>query len=130
LRYQQTIRNQEQKQKLDFILKEQLLNIQLAFTTYTSVTRPQQLATINSNINAKIDECLNVLRILDQGGKYEYRNSANLASRDEIIESIIYDADRYTGTINEVRQLYPAINDLQSLSSRITAILKAPADSM
>ena len=33
LRYQQTIRNQEQKQKLDFILKEQLLNIQLAFTT-------------------------------------------------------------------------------------------------
>ena len=130
LRYQQTIRNQEQKQKLDFILKEQLLNIQLAFTTYTSVTRPQQLATINSNINAKIDECLNVLRILDQGGKYEYRNSANLASSDEIIESIIYDADRYTGTINEVRQLYPAINDLQSLSSRITAILKAPADSM
>lgn len=130
LRYQQTIRNQEQKQKLDFILKEQLLNIQLAFTTYTSHTRPQQLANINSNINSKIDECLNVLRILDQGGKYEYRNSANLASSDEIIESVFYEADRYTGTINEVRQLYPAINDLQSLSSRITAILKAPTDSL
>lgn len=129
LRYQQMIRNQEQKQKLDFILKEQLLNTQIAFTTYLSATHPQQLANIHTQIGQKIEECLDILRILDQGGMYEYHNSANLASADEIIEMIVYEADWYTGTISEVRQLYPAISDLQSLSSRINATIKAASDS-
>ena len=128
LRYQHTIRNQEQKQKLDFILKEQLMNIQLAFKTYPSVQHPQQLSNNHNLIKDKINECIDILRILDQGGQYSYRNTVNLAVSEEIIEIITYEKDQYTGTINEVRQLYPAINDLQSLSSRIVATLKAPID--
>ncbi|WP_157482601.1 hypothetical protein [Geofilum rubicundum] len=128
LRYQHTIRNQEQKQKLDFILKEQLMNIQLAFKTYPSINHPQQLANNHDIIKEKISQCIDILRILDQGGQYSYRNTVNLASSEEIIEIITYEKDQYTGTINEVRQLYPAINDLQSLSSRIVATLKTPVD--
>ncbi|WP_207915965.1 response regulator [Natronoflexus pectinivorans] len=124
LRYHQTIRNQEQKQKLEFVLKEQLLNIQLLFNSYSSVRHPQQLANTHVEIREKINNCINLLNILDQGGRFQYRNRVNLTSADEIIEIISYERDQYTGTIPEVRELYAPIQDLQSLSARIAATMR------
>ena len=124
LHYQHIIRNQEQKQKLDFILKDKLMNIHLAFKTYPSTQHIQQLSNNHKFIEEELNQCLEIMHIIDKGGQYPYRNVVNLATSEEVIEIIIYEKDKYTGTIGEVKQLYPAINDLQSLSSRITALLK------
>jgi PAS domain S-box-containing protein len=129
LRYQKTIRNQEQKQKLEFLLKEQLLHIQLAFKNYPSIRHPQQLQNNYEFIRVKINECNEILDILNHGGRFYYSNMVNLPTDDEIIEVIIYERDYYTGTIPEVRELIPAISDLQVLSSRVAAILRGEIDS-
>ncbi len=128
-RYQQTIRNQEQKQKLEFIFKENLLNIHLAFRTFPTISHPQQLLNTHLIIREKVSFCIDILRVLDQGGQFSNVNPANLPANDEIIEIITYWNDQYTGTIPEVRELTPAIYDLQALSSKIVAAIRSSLDS-
>jgi PAS domain S-box-containing protein len=125
LRYQQSIRNQEQKQKLEFLFKENLLHIHLAYKTFPTISHPQQLSNTHSIIREKVSQCIDVLRILDQGGQFSNANRVNLPANDEIIEIITYWNDQYTGTIPEVRELIPAIYDLQALASKIAGVLRS-----
>ena len=106
LRYQQTIRNQEQKQKLAFILKEQLMNIQLDFRYYQTANTQRQLSALHEQIRNRIEESFYILKIIDEGGTFTYRNTVNLPMNDEITEIISYTNDYYTGSISEVRDLF------------------------
>ncbi len=124
LRYQQTIRNQEQKQKLAFILKEQLMNIQLDFRYYQTANTQRQLSALHEQIRNRIEESFYILKIIDEGGTFTYRNTVNLPMNDEITEIISYTNDYYTGSISEVRDLFPPISDLQSLSTRIATTIR------
>lgn len=119
LRYQSIIRNQEQKQKLAFILKEQLMNIQFALRNYPSISHQQQITNNHEYIKEYIRRCQQLVDLMNEGGSFEYRNTVTLATTDEITETIYYETDAYTGTINEYSQLLPALLDLQSISARI-----------
>lgn len=129
LRYQQSIRNQEQKQKLEFLFKENLLNIHLAFKTFPTIQHPQQLSNTHAIIRDNVNVCIDILRVLDQGGQFTSVNSANLPANDQIAEIITYWNDQYTGTIPEVRELIPAIYDLQALASKIVGALRSSLNS-
>jgi len=125
LRYQQSIRNQEQKQKLEFLFKENLLHIHLAFKTFPTISHPQQLSNTHSIIREKVGMCIDLLRILDQGGEFTNSSAVNLPANNEKIEIITYWNDEYTGNIPEVRELIPAIYDLQALASKIVGVLRS-----
>lgn len=125
LRYQQSIRNQEQKQKLEFLFKENLLHIHLAFKAFPTIRHPQQLSNTHASIRENVSLSIDILRILDQGGQFSNTNTVNLPANDEIIENITYWYDQYTGTIPEVRELIPAIYDLQALASKIVGALRS-----
>lgn len=129
LRYQQSIRNQEQKQKLEFLFKENLLHIHLAFKTFPTIQHPQQLSNTHAAIRESVSQCIDILRVLDQGGQFSNVNTANLPRNDQIIEIINYWSDQYTGTIPEVRELIPAIYDLQALASKIVGALRSALNS-
>ncbi len=129
LRYQQTIRNQEQKQKLEFLFKENLLHIHLSFKTFSTIQHNQQLSNVHSDIREKVSYCVDILRVLDNGGNFSNINYANLPANDEIVEIITYWNDQYTGTIPEVRELIPAIYDLQALASKIVGALRSSMSS-
>ncbi|WP_088655670.1 PAS domain-containing hybrid sensor histidine kinase/response regulator [Geofilum rhodophaeum] len=122
LRYQTIIRNQEQKQKLAFILKEQLMNIQFALRNYPSISHQQQITNNHEYIKEYISRCQQLVRLMNEGGSFEYRNTVTMATTDEITETIYYETDAYTGTINEYTQLLPALEDLQSISARIAEL--------
>jgi PAS domain S-box-containing protein len=123
-RYQQTIINQEQKQKLSFILKENLQKTQLAFKSYPVLTNKEELTTSNLQIRTHLSDCMTILSILENGGSFNYRSQLNIPNTDEITSVIIYNKDLYTGNINEVRELAPHITNLQSLATRTTASLR------
>ena len=123
-RYQQTIRNQEQKQKLEFLFKENLLHIHLEFKTLSTIRHPQELAKTNAEISERIDNCRNLLRVIDQGGQFTNINTANLPHGDEITEIIEYWSDQYARTIPEVRELIPVIDDLKTLATKTISTIR------
>ena len=124
LRYQQTIRNQEQKQKLEFLLKENLLHIHLEFKAFSSIRHPQELTNTNAVIVERVENCLNLLRIIDKGGQFTNTNIANMPHGDEITEIIEYWSDQYTGAIPAVRELIPEIEELKSSATRIASTIR------
>ena len=124
IHYQNTIRNQEQKQRIEGLLKENLLHINLDFKSYSSVTHPQQLENIQKDIRDRITQSVNILEKLDNGGSVTVYKAVNLEDQDRIKEVIEYRQDEFTGTIPEIRDITPLLYELQSLSAKITGSLE------
>ncbi|MDI3520405.1 MAG: hypothetical protein PWQ17_66 [Anaerophaga sp.] len=124
IHYQNTIRNQEQKQRIEGLLKENLLHINLDFKSYSSVTHPQQLENIQTDIRDRITQSVNILEKLHNGGSVTVYKAVNLEDQDRIKEIIEYRKDEFTGTIPEIRDIPPLLYELQSLSAKITGSLK------
>ncbi|SFD98779.1 hybrid sensor histidine kinase/response regulator [Thermophagus xiamenensis] len=122
--YQETIRNQEQKQRIEGLLKENLLHINLDFKSYSSVNHPQQLSNIQRDIRNRITQSVNILEKLDKGGEITVYKAVNLEDQDSIKEVIKYRNDQYTGTIQEIRDINSLLYELQSLSAKITGSLE------
>ncbi len=122
--FQNTIRNQEQKQRIESILKENLLNVNLAFKSFPSIRHPQQLTNTQSDIRARIGQSLEILKTLDEGGQISVIKAVNLETTDQITEIITYRRDDYTGTISEVRDLIPVLYELQSLAAKMIGSVK------
>ena len=124
IHYQNTIRNQEQKQRIEGLLKENLLHINLDFKSYSSVTHPQQLENIQKDIRDRITQSVNILEKLDNGGSVTVYKAVNLEDQVRIKEVIEYRQDEFTGTIPEIRDITPLLYELQSLSAKITGSLE------
>lgn len=124
IHYQNTIRNQEQKQRIEGLLKENLLHINLDFKSYSSVTHPQQLENIQKDIRDRITQSVNILEKLDNGGSVTVYKAVNLEDQYRIKEVIEYRQDEFTGTIPEIRDITPLLYELQSLSAKITGSLE------
>ena len=122
--YQETIRNQEQKQRMEGLLKENLLHINLNFKSYSSVTHPQQLKNIQEDIRKRITHSVNILEKLDKGGDINVIKAVNMEGQDRIKEIIQYKNDEYTGSIQEIRDITPLLYELQSLSAKITGSME------
>jgi len=129
LHYQNTIRNQEQKQRIESLLKENLLNINLNFRSYSAVTHPQQLNNLQNEIRQSINRSLKIIEKLNQGGSVTVVKAVNLEDADRITEVIDYQHDEFTGTISEIRDIPSILYELQSLSAKITGSLKGQMDS-
>ena len=130
--YQDTIQNQEQKQRIESLLKENLLHINLDFKAYSSVTHPQQLKNIQEDIRSRIDRAVTLIDKLDNGGHVTIKETVNTENQDQVEEVIKYRKDKYTGTIPEVRDIPSMLYELQSLSARITGTMEGnlAADSL
>ncbi|WP_291856499.1 PAS domain-containing protein, partial [Marinilabilia sp.] len=124
LHYQNTIRNQEQKQRIESLLKENLLNINLNFRSYSSITHPQQVNNLQNEIRQRINRSLKILEKLDKGGSVTVVKAVNMEDADRITEVIEYQPDEFTGTISEIRDIPSMLYELQSLSAKITGSLK------
>ncbi len=124
LHYQDTIRNQEQKQRIEALLSENLLHINLDFKSYSNITHPQQLTNVQSEIRERIKRCLNILNKLDKGGSITVVKAVNMEDMDRIQEVIEHQPDEYTGSISEIRDITPLLYELQSLSAKMTGSLK------
>jgi PAS domain S-box-containing protein len=122
--YQNTIYNQEQKQKIESLLKENLLHINLAFKSYSSIKHPQQLTNIQTDIRTRINRSINILEKLDEGGSIMVEKAVNMEDMDRVTEIVNYNKDEYSGTISEIRSITPMLYELQSLSAKITGALK------
>jgi len=125
LRYHQLIRNQEKKQRLEFILKENILLIHMEFKTFPTINNSQELTNSNTIIKKRINNCLELIRILDLGGEFINNNNTNLILKSEIEERIEYRKDKYTGNIPEVKDLIPFIKDIETLTPKIVNIIRA-----
>ncbi|MGQ1889309.1 response regulator [Thermophagus sp. OGC60D27] len=124
IHYQETIRNQEQKQRMEGLLRENLLHINLIFKSFSSITHPQQLNNIQEDIRNRITQSVNILEKLDKGGDVTVIKAVNMEDQDRIQEVIKYRNDEYTGTIQEIRDIAPLLYELQSLSAKITGSLE------
>lgn len=124
IRIQSTIRNQENKQRMEALLKENLLDINLSFKSYSTIDHPQQLSNVQNEIRNDINESINILEKLDKGGSITVVKAVNMEDVDRITEVIEYQNDEYAGTIPEIRDIIPLMYELQSLSARITGSIK------
>ena len=120
-RYQKLIYNQEQKQKIEKVLQKNILKLNLLFKDFSNVDHPQRLTNTKNSINELITECLNIVEILDRGGTLNEVKPVNLQDQELVTEVIIHEIDGFTGTIPEIRELSPKVNDLSLLASKIYA---------
>ncbi|MGQ1785176.1 MULTISPECIES: PAS domain-containing hybrid sensor histidine kinase/response regulator [unclassified Saccharicrinis] len=125
LRYQEVIHNQEQKKKVEKVLQKNILKLNLLFKDYPSIDHPQELANTQNNITNLVTECLNIVEILDRGGTLNEVKPVNLQDQELVTEVIVHKVDEFTGTIPEVRELAPKVNDLNVLASKISAIISS-----
>ena len=70
-----------------------------------------------------VTECIHIIEILDEGGTLNEVKPVNLQDQEIITEVIVHEVDKFTGTIPEIRELAPKINDLQLLSTKIAQII-------
>ncbi len=124
LHYQNSIRNQEQKQRIEALLKENLLHINLNFRIYPAITHPQQLSNTQTDIRDRIKRCISILKKLDKGGSITVIKAVNREDTDLAREVIEYQNDEYTGRISDIRDIAPLLYELQSLSAKTTGALK------
>ena len=123
VRYQQVIHNQEQKQKIEKVLQKKILKLNLLFKDFSNIDHPQELSNTKNNITNLVTECINIVEVLDRGGTLSEVKPVNLQDKELITEIIVHEVDEFTGTIPEIRELLPKINDLNLLASRITSII-------
>ncbi len=128
IRYQKIIHNQEQKQKIEKVLQKNILKLNLLFKDFTGIEHPQQLTNTQNNINNLVAECLNIVEILDLGGTLNEIKPVNLQNQELITEVIVYDVDKYTGSIPEIRELSPKVHDLNLLASKISGVISPYLD--
>ncbi len=124
-RYDKIEDNQEQKQKIEKILQKNILKLNLLFKDFSGIDHPQKLTNTQNNINSLVTECLNIIEILDRGGKLNEVKPVNLQDQQIITEEIEHEVDKYTGTIPEIKELLPKVNDLNILASKIITIISA-----
>jgi len=125
VRYQRIIHNQEQKQKIEKVLQKNILKLNLLFKDFSSIEHPQVLTNTQNSINNLVAECLSIVEILDNGGTLNEVKPVNLQEQELVTEVIVYEIDKFTGTLPLIKELSPKVNDLNILSSKITAIIKS-----
>ncbi len=123
VRYQKIIHNQEQKQKIDKVLQKNILKLNLLFKDFSNIDHPQQLTNTKNSINNIVTECLNIVEILDRGGTLNEVKPVNLQDQELVTEVVIHEIDKYTGTIPEIRELSPKVNDISTLATKIYSII-------
>ncbi|SMO60837.1 PAS domain S-box-containing protein [Saccharicrinis carchari] len=125
VRYQKIIHNQEQKQKIEKVLQKNILKLNLLFKDFASIEHPQVLTNTQNNISNIVNECLSIVEILDRGGILNEVKPVNLQEQELVTEVIVYEVDKFTGSIPEIKELAPKVNDLNTLAAKITAIIEA-----
>jgi two-component system, sensor histidine kinase and response regulator len=121
LKYQSRIRNQEQKQKIETLLRENILSLQLAFNKYQYVGHPQELSNTQKRINELIAKSENILTILTNGGIVTVVKKVNLPAQDEIVETLEYTKDDAHENMAEITELAPKFENLKLLSAKIAS---------
>lgn len=124
-KYRKAIQNQEQLSKLEYLLHKHLLELNIAFKSYPSITHPQQITNIENEITSLTEKSIQIINVIDQGGYIEDKRAVILHSQDVITTVIKYDEDQYTGSLREVRELAPMINQMHSLSEKIAQKIEA-----
>jgi len=121
IRYQQRIQNQEQKQKIESLLKENILSLELLFSRYRSVKHPQDLSNTQKHIDDLISKSTTYLSVLKNGGVVPVVKSVNLPMQDEITEIIEYRHEPANDDIPQIGELLPKFDDLKALSAKAVA---------
>jgi PAS domain S-box-containing protein len=119
-KYTNTIDNQEQLLKLENLLNQSLLKLNLAFQSYSSITIIKALENNNKEIEELTQKSKAILNVIDRGGDIVDERAINDISNEVITKRINYKADEYTGLISQVNVLIPIIDDLYSQSTRIS----------
>ncbi len=123
-KYQKLITNQKEKQKIEKILQKNILKLNLCFKDFSGIDHPQELVNTQNEINDLVTECLKIVEVLDEGGTLKEIKPVNMQDQEVITEVITHEVDKFTGTIPEIRELAPKVNDLKQLSDKIVAIIK------
>lgn len=121
--YQQKIHNQEQQRKLETILQRHLLELNLEFNNYRLVKTPQQLMGIQKRVDQLCGQAIRIVGAIHQGGVVSDHRMVNYFGQDEVVEIIEYEADDFTGSVKEIGDLVPKIQDLLVLSSKINEVI-------
>ncbi len=122
IKYQENIKNQEERQKIEKILQQDILRLNLLFKDFTSATHPQQLINTQSKITKIAAECNIIIEILTEGGIFKQVNS--ITNNNGNFYQIKYKVDNYSSSIPEIKQLAPKIKDLRLLAFKITKIVR------
>ncbi|MBN2167377.1 MAG: PAS domain S-box protein [Marinilabiliaceae bacterium] len=120
--YQDKIQNQEKRQKIESLLKENILQLKIAFNNFPSVTTPQELSNTQKQIYELIDYSNTYLEIMNLGGTASRPRRVNLPAQDEITEIIDYEFDESFDNIPAISELQPRFKSLKQLATKITAI--------
>ncbi|MFT3737321.1 MAG: response regulator [Breznakibacter sp.] len=121
LKYQTKIQNQEQKQKIEGLLREDILMLQLLFNKYHSVGHIQELSNIQKSINELTSRSVNTLTVLKDGGIVPVVKRVNLPLQDEITEIIEYKKEADDEEVGEIAELAPKFESLKVLSAKIAS---------
>ncbi len=119
-KYRTSIENQEKLLKLENLLNQSLLKLNLAFSSYSSISLKKALENNDAEIERLTQKSKAILTVIDQGGIIEDVRPVKDYSKDSITIRILYAEDTYTGSISEVSQLVPIIDDLYNQSTRIS----------
>ncbi len=122
-KYRIAIENQEKLLKLETLLNQNLLNLNLAFFSYASINHVKALENNNTDIQQFTKRSKDILNAIDQGGTIKDVRPVKDYSKDSITVQINYEEDEYTGTISKVSELVPIIDDLYNQSVRISNLI-------
>ena len=123
--YQRKIHNQEQQQKLETLLQRHLLELNIEFNNYRSVRSSQQLTSIQNRIDQLTEHTIRIVGVIHKGGVISDIKTVNYFGQDEIVEVIEYQQDDFTGSVKEIGDLIPKIQDLGVLSGKIKDLIQA-----
>jgi len=119
-KYRTAIENQEKLLKLETMLNQNLLKLNLAFFSYASINHLKALENNDTEILQLTQKSKAILNAIDHGGTIKEVRPVKDYSKDSITVRINYVEDVYTGSISKVSELVPIIDDLYNQSTRIS----------
>ena len=122
-KYRSSIENQEKLLKLESLLNQNLLKLNLAFKSYSSINLAKALENNDTEIEQLTQKSKDILNVIDQGGIIEDVRPVKDYSKDSITVRINYMEDEFTGGISQVSELIPLIDELYNKSTRISDLV-------
>lgn len=123
VKYQDKIQNLKERQRIESLLKENILRLNLAFSEFPFITHIQELTNTRNQINNLIAQSINYLEVMQEGGEVPITRSVNMPTKDEITSIIMYEREDEIDEITLITELHPKFRSLTSSSNKINALV-------
>ena len=124
LKYQNALENQRAHEDLGNRIITKLILLEGELNQLAYVEDERDLRMAQQHIDTLLEEIMQIVQVLREGGTFTEELSSNLVGLDELKVAVSYELDEEAGYFVEVLELVPRLLDVQDTSLKLSAAVE------